>query len=143
AISDDGRFIAFRSAASNLAPNDQNGIPDIFVKDMASGLVQRLELVGDSSEVIPQRLFMAAPAISGDGAFVAYTSGLALDGEDVVEGQVYVARVGFDDAAALTLADLFPGTAPGGGAALAAAGPTAESTPDLAALLHAPDPAIA
>lgn len=138
AISDDGRFIAFRSAASNLAPGDENGIPDIFVKDMASGLVQRLELDGDSSGVIPQRLFQAAPDISGDGAFVAYTSDLGLAGEDLAVGQVYVAPVAFEQAAALTPADLFSGAGPGGGAASAAAWLPAGSTPDLATLLHDP-----
>jgi len=105
------------------------------VKDMASGLVQRLELVGDSSGVIPQRLFLAAPDISADGAFVAYTSDLTMVGEDLVAGQVYVAPVQFDGAAALAVADLLatpdPADGAAGGAALAVGAPAA----DLAALL--------
>ena len=135
AISDDGRFIAFRSAASNLVAGDANGIPDIFVKDMASGQVQRLELVGDSSDVIPQRLFLAAPDISGDGTHVAYASDLTVVGEELVAGQVYVAPVHFGDQATLTLAEVLPegGAAAGatGGAAIA----LAAGAPDLAALV--------
>ncbi len=34
AITDDGRYVAFRSDASNLAPGDTNGYEDIFVKDL-------------------------------------------------------------------------------------------------------------
>jgi Tol biopolymer transport system component len=37
AISVDGRFVAYRSAASNLVPNDANGVPDIFLWDRLSG----------------------------------------------------------------------------------------------------------
>jgi len=33
AISDDGRFVAFDSYASNLSPDDGDGVPDIFVRD--------------------------------------------------------------------------------------------------------------
>jgi Tol biopolymer transport system component len=33
----DGRFVAFISAASNLVPNDTNGISDIFVRDLLNG----------------------------------------------------------------------------------------------------------
>jgi WD40 repeat protein len=37
AISADGRFVAYRSAASNLVPNDNNGVPDIFLWDRTTG----------------------------------------------------------------------------------------------------------
>src|SRR5215469_5539991 len=36
-LSPDGRFVAFTSAASNLTPDDTNGIPNVFVRDMQSG----------------------------------------------------------------------------------------------------------
>jgi Tol biopolymer transport system component len=38
AISADGRFIAFRSAALNLVPDDVNGQPDIFLHDRQTGI---------------------------------------------------------------------------------------------------------
>jgi hypothetical protein len=33
-VSSDGRFIAFLSGADNLVPNDTNGCPNVFVRDM-------------------------------------------------------------------------------------------------------------
>lgn len=30
-VSDDGRYVAFSSSASNLAPNDTNGVADVFL----------------------------------------------------------------------------------------------------------------
>lgn len=35
-ISDDGRFVAFHSVASNLVPNDTNFADDIFIRDLAA-----------------------------------------------------------------------------------------------------------
>jgi hypothetical protein len=32
-VSDDGRYIAFYSSATNLVPNDTNNVSDIFVRD--------------------------------------------------------------------------------------------------------------
>jgi len=37
-ISSNGQFIAFLSAASNLVNNDTNNAPDIFVRDLVSGV---------------------------------------------------------------------------------------------------------
>ena len=34
AISADGRFVAFHSFATNLVPNDNNGMTDVFVRDV-------------------------------------------------------------------------------------------------------------
>ena len=141
-ISTDGRFIAFRSAASNLVEGDGNGIADVFVKDMATGQVQRLELEGDSSGVIPQRLFLAAPDISADGTFVTYASDLDLEGEQLVAAQVYVAPVEFDGPA-LQLAEVLPDAASPRSAAVGAA--PAVSTPglELSSLVTEPDhPAV-
>ena len=37
AMTPDGRFVAFVSAANNLVPGDTNGIPDVFVRDLQAG----------------------------------------------------------------------------------------------------------
>lgn len=37
AVSSDGRFVAFRSEASNLVPADTNGVSDVFVRDRGPG----------------------------------------------------------------------------------------------------------
>ena len=36
AMTPDARYVAFASTASNLVPNDTNGIPDVFVRDLLS-----------------------------------------------------------------------------------------------------------
>ena len=43
-ISSDGRFVTFLSAASNLVAGDDNGRIDVFLKDLASGTVTRLNI---------------------------------------------------------------------------------------------------
>jgi len=42
AISADGRFIAFRSEATNLVPGDTNGVSDVFVHERITGRTYRV-----------------------------------------------------------------------------------------------------
>ena len=72
-ISDDGRFIAFESAAFNLVANDTNSsIQDVFLRDRqlnTTTLVsQRVTNDGSGSNA------SINPVISGNGLFVAYES---------------------------------------------------------------------
>lgn len=71
ALSGDGRFAVFHSAASNLVARDRNGRVDVFLRDRANGRTRRLSVTpsgrggnGHSS----------SPAISTDGRFVAFDS---------------------------------------------------------------------
>ncbi|HZL99484.1 MAG TPA: hypothetical protein VFD43_04450 [Planctomycetota bacterium] len=71
ALSADGRWAAFVSAATNLVPGDLNGKTDIFVHDRQTGATTRVsvdstgvEADGDSD----------APALSADGRIVAFHS---------------------------------------------------------------------
>lgn len=69
AISADGRYVAFPSAASNLVPGDDDGITyDVFVHDLGTGRT-RLASVGAGIEG------GSRPAISADGRFVAFEAG--------------------------------------------------------------------
>ena len=43
-VSDDGRYIAFRSAASNLVPGDTNGVWDVFRRDRLARDTRRLNV---------------------------------------------------------------------------------------------------
>ena len=71
AVSANGRFVAFSSAAVDLVAGDSNGKSDVFVRDRANGTTERVSL--DSSEV--QGLDDSTlPAISGDGRFVTFHS---------------------------------------------------------------------
>ncbi|MGB6836460.1 MAG: signal peptidase I [Dehalococcoidia bacterium] len=71
AISADGRFIAFESAASNLVPDDTNGESDVFVHDRQSGATKRVSVDSDDSQADGSS---TSPAISADGRFVAFES---------------------------------------------------------------------
>lgn len=50
AISGDGRFIAFESDATNLALSDTNGVTDIFVHDMNTGVTRRVSVNANGSQ---------------------------------------------------------------------------------------------
>ncbi|MEZ6090529.1 MAG: hypothetical protein R3C05_21420 [Pirellulaceae bacterium] len=70
-ISSDGRYIAFRSAASNLVENDNNQSDDIFVYDRLTHDIERVSVSSVGGEANGDS---GAPAISGDGRFVAFES---------------------------------------------------------------------
>jgi len=81
AVSEDGRFVAFRSNATNLVTGDTNGIADIFVYDRQAGVTTRVSVTsaggqstGGGGSVLPE--------ISPDGRFVTFSSGSA----DLVPG---------------------------------------------------------
>jgi len=67
-VSSDGRFVAFQSQASNLVPNDTNGVADIFVRDRVAGTTER---VCDATQANGPS---SSPAISADGTVVAFAS---------------------------------------------------------------------
>ena len=71
ALSADGRFVAFQSAASNLVPGDTNGQPDVFVFDRKTGTTHRVN-VGPGGVQAPDG--GSEPALSANGRFVAFTS---------------------------------------------------------------------
>jgi len=70
-ISADGRFVAFDSFASNLAANDTNSSPDVFVHDRQTGATSRVSISSDGVQAANGAQF---PAISGDGRFVVFQS---------------------------------------------------------------------
>ncbi|WP_457667913.1 hypothetical protein [Thiolapillus sp.] len=71
ALSDNGRFVAFSSDATNLVANDNNGVSDIFLHDTQTGATR---LVSVDSSGYQANAFSDYPAISGDGRYVAFTS---------------------------------------------------------------------
>jgi hypothetical protein len=71
ALSDDGRFIAFASEASNLVPGDTNASSDVFVRDHQTNAITRVSLADDESQA---NGYNGVPSISDDGRFVAFVS---------------------------------------------------------------------
>jgi Tol biopolymer transport system component len=77
AISEDGNRLAFWSAAATLVAGDVNGLWDIFVHDQAGASLQRVSLTssgGERDQGSESASRVVAPAISGNGRFVAYAS---------------------------------------------------------------------
>ncbi len=89
AISADGRFVAFVSAASNLVPGDTNGESDVFVHDRQTGATERVSVNSAGNQADGSS---DAPAISADGRFVAFESkaGNLLPGDTNGESDVFV-----------------------------------------------------
>ncbi len=79
AISADGRFVAFQSNATNLAPGDINNTTDvrspsnsqIFVHDLLTGITTEVSVASDGTEA---NRSASNPAISADGRFVTFDS---------------------------------------------------------------------
>jgi hypothetical protein len=70
-ISDDGRYVAFYSDATNLIGSDANGVTDTFVYDRNTDTTERVSV---DSNGIEANGVSYAPAISPDGRFVAIDS---------------------------------------------------------------------
>ncbi|MEP6488698.1 calcium-binding protein [Microcoleus vaginatus GB2-A3] len=70
-ISANGRFVAFRSFATNLVPGDTNNERDIFVRDL---LTNTITLVSVSSNGDRANDSSSRCSISADGRFVAFSS---------------------------------------------------------------------
>ena len=71
ALSDDGRYVAFQSNASNLVSGDSNGNWDVFVKDLQTG---NIVLASSDSIGNPGNNGSLNPALSADGRYVAFDS---------------------------------------------------------------------
>jgi hypothetical protein len=77
AISADGRFVAFSSQATNLVPNDTNGIgnpalgADIFVHDLVTRQTTRVSVSSSGDQA---NFPSYEPAMSANGRFVAFWS---------------------------------------------------------------------
>ena len=72
-LTPDGHFAAFVSSASNLAPDTTNGIPNVFVRDLRSG-VTTLASVGALACSANTLVGSESPDISDDGRYVAFYS---------------------------------------------------------------------
>jgi hypothetical protein len=70
-MSDDGRYVIFRSGSTNLVPGDTNGTYDAFVRDRVNGTTERVSVAADGSESDGNS---GGVWISSDGRFAAFWS---------------------------------------------------------------------
>ncbi len=71
AVSNDGRYVAFTSSASNLVPGDTNGVEDVFIHDRQTDETERVSVASDGSQ---GNTWSNSTAITGDGRYVAFSS---------------------------------------------------------------------
>jgi Tol biopolymer transport system component len=71
AISPNGRFVAFISAATNLVPGDTNGQQDVFVRDRRTGRTERVSVATGGAQGNDHSF---DPVLSADGRYVAFGS---------------------------------------------------------------------
>jgi hypothetical protein len=80
AVSDDGRFVAFVSLASDLVPGDTNAVADVFVHDRQTRAITRMSRSSAGAQGNAES--GPKPGISADGRYVAFTSAA----DNLVEG---------------------------------------------------------
>ncbi len=74
-ISGNGRYITFVSAASNLVPNDTNGVTDTFVWDRVTGKIVRVSVSSEGRQGNRGYDYWGGPpSISAHGRFIAFES---------------------------------------------------------------------
>jgi Tol biopolymer transport system component len=71
AISPDGRYVTFYSAATNLVPGDTNDSVDVFRRDRWAGTTTRVSVASDGGQANSQSF---DAVISADGRYVAFAS---------------------------------------------------------------------
>ncbi|MGV3720898.1 MAG: carboxypeptidase regulatory-like domain-containing protein [Actinomycetota bacterium] len=84
-ISDDGRFVAFASNATNLVSGDTNNFSDVFVRDRFGGVI-RVSVTSAGAQV--DNNSGGHVQLSGDGHFVVYQS----DATNLVGGDANTAQ---------------------------------------------------
>ena len=71
AVSTDGRFAAFDSSSTNLVISDTNGVYDVFLRDMQSGVTSRVSVSSSGEEGNGNSRVLD---ISADGRYVVFES---------------------------------------------------------------------
>jgi Tol biopolymer transport system component len=74
AISGDGRYVAFESAAANLVAGDTNGATDVFLVDRLMRTTTRVSVATGGAEAMGGGSGTFGVAVSGDGRVVAFDS---------------------------------------------------------------------
>ena len=70
-VSNDGRYVAFQSPATNLVPGDTDQHGDVFVRDRVAGATVRVSVGGRGQ---PANASSFGASISADGRYVMFSS---------------------------------------------------------------------
>ncbi len=71
-LSDDGRFVAFSSDATNLVTSDNNGVSDVFLRDRQLSTTTRISVNKDDGGDASGESH--TPSVNSSGRFIAFTS---------------------------------------------------------------------
>ncbi|MDV9169855.1 hypothetical protein R6V09_06850 [Streptomyces sp. W16] len=77
-ISADGRYAVFNSLDSQLTPDDTNNSHNVFIRDLRTGKLRRIDGAGPTA-------YTAYPQLSADSRYLVYVAG-----SPGAEGQAYV-----------------------------------------------------
>jgi hypothetical protein len=122
-ITEDGRFVAFVSAAKNLVPGDSNAVADVFVRDRQLGLTKRVSVDSFGAQA---NAFSDGPALSADARSIAFES----DASNLVANDSNGWLDTFVNGANLTL-EMSPDVAPAGATITTSTWTGAASGPSL------------
>jgi len=91
-ISDDGRYVAFSSGASNLVAGDTNAVNDVFLRDRQAGTTERVSISSGGAQANGST---GSSDISADGRFVAFDGGASnlVPGDTNGDSDVFVRDV--------------------------------------------------
>jgi Tol biopolymer transport system component len=95
-ISPDGRYVIFASEASNLIPNDTNGVSDVFRRDLQTGAIELVSVArsGGVASTSANRSTTGAsrPVVTPDGRWVAFESASTefVEGDTNPTGKIFV-----------------------------------------------------
>ena len=87
-LSADGNKVVFFSTASNLVAGDTNGIEDIFVKDLNTGAITRVNTASDGSQANRASYQYNSASLSSDGSKVVFSSSAS----NLVQGDTKIGR---------------------------------------------------
>ncbi len=84
AISANGRDVVFRSDANNLAPGDNNGAGDVFVRSVPQQWTMLESVNSAQQQANSDTEYPSRPTISGDGRYVVFDS----DADNLAPGDI-------------------------------------------------------
>lgn len=88
AVTPDGRFVAYRTLASNLVGGDTNGTWDVLVLDRATGRTTRVDVSSAGAQAVGGP--SGSAAIADDGRLVTFTSSAAGLAPNAPSGGLFV-----------------------------------------------------